>query len=74
MISQYLKIVDQIELLSTEEETVLWSQYKEEGDREARACLIRSYQPLVIKLITSLNVPRDSAMDLLQEGTVGLNP
>lgn len=72
MISQYLKIVDQIELLSTEEETVLWSQYKEEGDREARACLIRSYQPLVIKMITSLNVPLDSTMDLLQEGTVGL--
>ena len=72
MISEYLKIVDQVELLSTEEEAVLWSQYKVQGDGEARACLIRSYQPLVIKLITSLNVPRDLAMDLLQEGTVGL--
>lgn len=72
MIRDYLSTVKEVQLLSPETEAELWRCYKEWGDTEARALLIRSYQPLVIKLIGGLSVPAELGMDLLQEGTVGL--
>ncbi|MBO8126121.1 MAG: sigma-70 family RNA polymerase sigma factor [Firmicutes bacterium] len=72
MFKEYLDVLSKQKLLSPDEEARLWSQYKEEGKLEARATLIKAYQPLVIKLLAGFTVPDDLGMDLLQEGTVGL--
>ncbi|NLY55489.1 MAG: sigma-70 family RNA polymerase sigma factor [Firmicutes bacterium] len=72
MIKEYLNSLAPVRLLTEDEEASLWHRYKELADAEARAQLIRAYQPLVIKLLAGFSVPDELAMDLLQEGTVGL--
>jgi RNA polymerase sporulation-specific sigma factor len=72
MIEDYMKQLNQVELLSSEEEEELWYKFKEEDDNQARQTLIRSYQPLVFKLVRQHNDFRQLMMDLIQEGTVGL--
>lgn len=49
MLEAYLKELQQIKLLSPEEEKALWRAYKEEDDQESRRRLIEQYQPLVFR-------------------------
>lgn len=72
MLSQYLKELNKVQLLSGEEEQALWNRYKEVGDRGARQDLITAYQPLVYKQVARFSVSSESLMDLIQEGIIGL--
>ena len=72
ILQQYLKELKKINLLSREEEETLWLQYKEHNDLACRSTLIEHYQPLVFKAMTSWRFDDRIAMDLIQEGTVGL--
>ena len=67
-----MKQLNQVDLLSPEEEKELWQRYKEKDDSQARQKLIRSYQPLVFKLVKQHSNSDQVKMDLIQEGTVGL--
>ncbi|MCK4260935.1 MAG: sigma-70 family RNA polymerase sigma factor [Halanaerobiales bacterium] len=72
MISRYLQELNKVQLLSAEEERALWKRYKEFDDRSARQEIIKSYQPLVYKLVSKLTVTNEMMMDLIQEGIIGL--
>ena len=58
-------------MLTIQEETRLWYDYKINQEMKARQILIESYQPLVFKAVMQLKVT-EQVMDLVQEGTVGL--
>jgi RNA polymerase sporulation-specific sigma factor len=70
--ADYLRELQSIQLLRPEAEARLWRAYRVEGDRAARQRLIESYQPLVFKVVMHLRPPDHLAMDLIQEGLVGL--
>lgn len=70
-LDDYMKELNEISLLSSEEEAALWRAFKERGDQQARRRLIESYQPLVFKQALPYR-GFDGVMDLIQEGTVGL--
>lgn len=72
MLQSYLHELHKIKLLEPEEEIALWVLYKEEGDLQSRKRLIEQYQPLVFKQAMRIFTHRDMAMDIIQEGTVGL--
>jgi RNA polymerase sporulation-specific sigma factor len=72
LFGQYLAELAKIRLLSPDEETLLWHNYKNSGSQEARRQLIESYQPLVYKIANRITTREDLFFDLLQEGTVGL--
>lgn len=61
-----------MELLSKEEEKELWRRFKREGDLEARAKIIASYQPLVFKIVAEMHPRQAIIMDMIQEGILGL--
>mgnify|MGYP006284253977 CR=1 FL=1 len=67
-----MKQLDQVELLSPEQEEELWHEFKENNNNQARQELIRSYQPLVFKLVKQQSNSDQLMMDLIQEGTLGL--
>lgn len=67
----YVNELRRIELLAPEQERKLWADFKERGDREARSCLIRAYQPLVFRCAKPF-AGLGGIMDVVQEGTVGL--
>lgn len=67
----YVNELRRIELLTPEQEKKLWADFKERGDREARSCLIRAYQPLVFRCAKPFS-GLGGIMDVVQEGTVGL--
>lgn len=71
-IAHYLAELKKITLLTREEETLLWQQYKEAGDLESRRRLIENYQPLVFKAAARFRMDHPAIMDMIQEGTVGL--
>ena len=48
-LDDYMKELNEVSLLSAEEEAALWRAFKERGDQQARRRLIESYQPLVFK-------------------------
>ncbi len=58
-------------LLERTEEAALWQACKA-GSSESRDQLITSYQPLVFKTALSFGLQEALALDLIQEGTVGL--
>lgn len=68
MLEAYLKELQQIKLLSPEEEKALWRAYKEEDDQESRRRLIEQYQPLVFREAMRWHIRQE----YLQEGTLGL--
>lgn len=70
-LDDYMKELNEVSLLSSEEEATLWRAFKERGDQQARRRLIESYQPLVFKQALPYR-GFDGVMDLIQEGTVGL--
>ena len=72
ILNQYLKELKKIQLLSREEESALWLQYKENNDLNCRSSIIEHYQPLVFKATTSWRLNESIVMDIIQEGTVGL--
>jgi len=72
ILNQYLKELKKIQLLSREEESELWLQYKENNDLNCRSLIIEHYQPLVFKATTSWRLNETIVMDIIQEGTVGL--
>ena len=72
ILNEYLKELKNIQLLSREEESELWLGYKENNDLNCRIKIIEHYQPLVFKATTSWRLNETIAMDIIQEGTVGL--
>lgn len=72
MLSDYLKELQKVTLLSSEEEHRHWRQYREHDDVESRLRLIEAYQPLVFKVVMQVRPPEAIVLDMLQEGTVGL--
>jgi RNA polymerase sporulation-specific sigma factor len=72
VLSQYLAELKKIRLLDIAEEKQLWAAYKEKGDLDSRRRLIEHYQPLVFKVALRWRVDDAAAMDIIQEGTVGL--
>lgn len=71
LFSEYVAALSEVELLSPEEEAALWRACKLEGDLQARARLIESYQPLVCREAQPFRT-RPDVMDAVQEGTIGL--
>lgn len=72
VLSQYLAELKKIRLLDAAEEKLLWESYKEAGDLDSRRRLIEHYQPLVFKVALRWRTDEATAMDIVQEGTVGL--
>lgn len=72
MLTQYLAELQKIDLLTPDEERVLWHRYRVQGDAEGRLHLIEAYQPLVFKIVMQIRPPDPVLMDMLQEGTIGL--
>jgi len=72
ILNQYLKELKKIELLTREEEEILWQEYKEKENLECRSKIIGNYQPLVFKVASSWRLDETRMMDMIQEGTVGL--
>lgn len=72
MLTEYLRELQKVQLLSEEEERRLWRQYRERGDGLSRQRIIEAYQPLVFKVVMHLHLPEAWLMDMIQEGTVGL--
>ncbi len=72
MFADYMRELQHVVLLRPDEEASLWRAYRREGDRGSRQRLIESYQPLVFKVVMHLRPPEPLAMDLIQEGVVGL--
>lgn len=72
MLDEYKAFLSTIRKLTREEEAALWKQYKEEGLLEARQSLIEHYQPLVFREAMKYGLQETVALDLIQEGTVGL--
>ncbi len=72
MISNYIRELEKIKLLTLEEEQLLWTSYKAAGNLESRGKIIEHYQPLVFKEAMRYRHLCEDAMDLVQEGLVGL--
>lgn len=72
MLSDYMRELEKIKLLTPEEERDLWRRYHEEGDEEARMSIIEHYQPLVFREAMEYRHMVADVMDCVQEGTVGL--
>ena len=72
MLEEYIQSLSSVQMLSREEEALLWKRFKEEGDEEARGTLIENYQPLVFREAMKYRVQEAVLLDLLQEGAVGL--
>ncbi|MDQ0203076.1 sigma-70 family RNA polymerase sigma factor [Pectinatus haikarae] len=70
-INDYMAEIKKVKLLTQEEEKILWNAYKQENDEQSRCKIIEAYQPLVFKCVRPF-WKMESAMDLIQEGTVGL--
>ncbi len=66
-----LREVQNVKLLSRDEEKNLWHKFKDEDDLTARQKLIEAYQPLVFREASSYATHALIA-DIIQEGTVGL--
>lgn len=72
MLEEYMKTLSTVKKLNREEEDALWRQYKEEGSDEARQRIIENYQLLVCREAMKYPVQETVALDLIQEGMVGL--
>jgi RNA polymerase sporulation-specific sigma factor len=70
--AEYVRELHKVPLLRPDEEARLWEAYNGRGDARSRGRLIESYQPLVFKVTMQLRLREEIAMDMIQEGTVGL--
>jgi RNA polymerase sporulation-specific sigma factor len=72
MLTEYLRELQKVVLLSHAQEGRLWRAYKSRGNARSRARIIEAYQPLVFKVAMHLRLRETVVMDMIQEGTVGL--
>jgi RNA polymerase sporulation-specific sigma factor len=72
MLTEYLRELQKVALLSHAQESRLWRAYKGRSDARSRARIIEAYQPLVFKVAMHLRLRETVVMDMIQEGTVGL--
>lgn len=72
MFADYMRELQHVVLLRSDEEADLWRAFRRGGDLASRQRLIESYQPLVFKVVMQLHPPEPLTMDLIQEGLVGL--
>jgi|DewCreStandDraft_4_1066084.scaffolds.fasta_scaffold16159_2 RNA polymerase sporulation-specific sigma factor len=72
MIEAYMNELSKVRCLEAREEQELWRRFKDDGDVDARAKIIESYQPLVYKIVSGIKAGPEVMLDLLQEGIVGL--
>lgn len=70
-INQYFNAINQIELLSPEEEIDL-AKRKCKGDEKAKEALINANLRLVVKIAKNYTNLESSLIDLIQEGNLGL--
>jgi len=68
----YIKAVNQIPLLSAEDETRLSKQLKNENDLDAAKALVMAHLRLVVSIARRYNGYGLPFSDLIQEGNVGL--
>ncbi len=69
---KYLLEISKFEPLTQEEETRLAVLYREQGDEQAAYRLITSNLRLVVKIARLYNRVYSNALDLIQEGNIGL--
>ncbi len=69
---RYLVEISRFEPLSAEEEHRLAILYREEGDTQAASKLVTSNLRLVVKIAMLYNRVYSNALDLIQEGNIGL--
>ena len=69
---KYLLEISKFEPLTKEEETRLAVLYREQGDEQAAYRLITSNLQLVVKIARLYNRVYSNALDLIQEGNIGL--
>jgi len=72
IVQRYLADVRRYDVLTREEERVLAQRFHETGDPEAERLLVNSNLRLVVKIALEYRAGRGSALDLIQEGNVGL--
>lgn len=72
MLDEYLRQLNSRAPLTPDVERELWRSYKATGDPDARCRLIEGYQVLVVRIGLALGAGPENAMDLIQEGTIGL--
>lgn len=72
MLDGYLRHLKSRPPLTAMEEAEVWRRYKDAGDPDSRCRLIEAYQILVVRMALALGAGLEYAMDLVQEGTVGL--
>lgn len=71
-LQRYLLEISQYEPLSAEEEYELAVRYREEGDAQAAYRLVTANLRLVVKIARLYNRVYHNAIDLIQEGNIGL--
>ena len=71
-IQAYFAEIQKIRLLQLDEERALWNEYKNYQNEDARQSLIIHYQPLVVKALSTWQLPTPWLLDTLQEGMIGL--
>lgn len=71
MLQDYVREIEQIKLLSAEQELALWQAYAQ-GCINSRNQIITAYQPLVFKTALSFKLPENTTMELIQEGNIAL--
>lgn len=71
MLQDYVREIEQIKLLSHEQEIDLWHAYAN-GCINSRNQILTSYQPLVFKTALSFKLPETLTMELVQEGNIAL--
>ncbi len=71
-IESYISSVNQVPILSLEEEQVLSRRFRDEEDIEAARALVMSHLRFVVKIARGYNGYGLSQADLIQEGNVGL--
>ena len=70
-IQMYLREIGKVPLLSVEEESV-YAKRKEQGDLDAKKCLIEANLRLVVSIAKKFTGRSLSLLDLIQEGNIGL--
>jgi RNA polymerase sigma-32 factor len=69
---KYLGEISRFEMLDPETERELALRYRDEGDQEAAYRLVTANLKLVVKIAMMYNRVWENAMDLIQEGNIGL--
>ena len=69
---RYLRSLQAAEVLPREEEKRLALAYRDQGDSDAAARLVRGNLRLVVKIAEEYGRNEDQLMDLIQEGNLGL--